>query len=65
MASKTGTIKLMDDGTTKTLVVKDTPDKPFIDPPAWAWDDVKGNAGAEITVTYTESPDTITAVTVG
>lgn len=65
MATKTGTVKLVDTGTTKTLIVKDSPDQPFTDPPGWVWDLVKGNAGAEVTIVYEGDPVVFTSVTVG
>ena len=65
----TGTVKVEDDGITKTLIVKDTPDKAFTNPPERFWDLVKGNAGVAITVTYdpgvVPAPDTVTKVSVG
>jgi hypothetical protein len=65
--TKTGTIKVIDDGVTKTLMVKNDPDKAFALPEdSRFWKSIDGNAGQPITVTYTEGvPDTVTGVAVG
>lgn len=58
MSVATGTVRIRDNGTIKTFIVVQSPPphKAFAEPPAWVWDLVKGNAGATVTVDYTELP---------